>query len=62
MTDGEYWSALGLGPDDRIRHEFEDGVDGGPPRKVGTWIIRASGEIVPWPLVPPPACDRSPSC
>jgi hypothetical protein len=47
MDDAEFMARLGLLPDDVIIHEFEDGVDGGPPRKIGTKIRRASGEIVP---------------
>lgn len=49
-TDKEYMERLGLRDGDIVRNEYLDGIDGGPPRFVGTKIIRASGEIVAWPL------------
>lgn len=49
-TDKEYLQRHGLREDDRVVNEYEDRVDGAPPKFIGTKIVRASGEIVAWPL------------
>jgi hypothetical protein len=60
LSNADYLERLGLREGERAVHEYEFGVDGASPRKIGSSVISAPRASDEQPLAQPSPCDRSP--